>query len=224
MKKLITISLVIMMAVPVCFSAVNQLPNTEDIMVFQKENVFAGWPANGGAWGWDDDEMLVAFTIGGMVVQKGHNIDKNLTNILCRSKDGGKTWQKVDASNFASEKHEIKELKKPIDFNNKDFALKVGGTAYHAHKFPEGVLYYTYDRGDTWKGPYAIEGLAGNKHLKKIVNANVKKWESRGKNKKRWKGFELTPRTDYLVKSGNEALVFMSARPGNGGEPLSVIQ
>ncbi|MBM4083467.1 MAG: hypothetical protein FJ272_01635, partial [Planctomycetes bacterium] len=74
----------------------------KNVVVFAEPGSFAGWPANNGAWTWNDGkEILVGFTKGPFVEQEGHNIGKkDRKNLLARSTDGGTTWSTEEPSNF----------------------------------------------------------------------------------------------------------------------------
>ena len=189
------------------------LPDIEHVLVYQKEGGFAGWPANNGAWIWEDDEILIGFTVGDIKVQPSHNLGHVQDSLLARSNDGGKTWQTCQAPRYLVKSTDLKTLDKPIDFSHKGFALKVTGTGYHAHYAPNGAFYITYDRGDTWQGPYPFTGLTDNQAIRQIVEVNVEEWPSKKAASAEWKEVELTPRTDYIVINDKEALIFVSTRP-----------
>ena len=63
----------------------------EHVVVSVKEGRYHGWPANNGIWSWGD-EILVGFTQGDYVQQRGHSIDGVQENHLAKSLDGGQTW------------------------------------------------------------------------------------------------------------------------------------
>jgi len=62
----------------------------KNVVVFAEPTSFAGWPANNGAWTWNDGkEILGGFTKGPFVETEGHNIGKtDRKNLLARSTDG----------------------------------------------------------------------------------------------------------------------------------------
>jgi len=216
MKKAITaitaVSVVMMMGCAFA-SDRKQASDAEHVLVYQKEGVFAAWPANNGAWIWEDDEILVGFTIGDIKVQPSHNAGDVQDSLLARSRDGGKTWQTCQAPRSLVNSADLKTLDKPIDFTHKGFALKMVGTGYHAHYAPNGAFYFTDDRGQTWQGPYPLTGLADNQAIRQIVQVNLQEWPSKKAASAKWKKFELTPRTDYIVINDKEAFIFASARP-----------
>ena len=196
---------------------VKQLPDVEHVIVYHEDGIFAAWPANHGAWIWDDDEILVGFTIGPVEVQPGHNIGDDQDNVLARSRDGGKTWQLSDPPNYELDSEDLIQLEAPIDFSHEGFALKVIGNGFHSHSAPDGAFYITYDRGETWQGPYPFTGLAGNEEIQQIVNVNIEEWPSKESASAEWIDFQLTPRSDYFVINDSEALLFLSARPRGRG-------
>ncbi len=138
---------------------------------------FSGWPANNGVWIWGN-EILVGFTYGYYEFKgDSHSIagDKPQIVALARSKDGGETWA-VEAHPELGDK---KATPSPggIDFTHPDFALRCGDR--------EPFFHYSYDRGKTWKGPYALGDFG--------------------------KGLKLTNRTDYVVNGKDDAMLFLSA-------------
>ncbi|MCK4748744.1 MAG: exo-alpha-sialidase, partial [Bacteroidales bacterium] len=82
----------------------------------------------------------------------------------------------------------------PIDFSRDGFAMRVVGNAYHGANDPGGHFFYSYDSGNSWKGPYSFGAILECPEIKKY-----------GMN-------DLTPRTDYLVTGQDKCVVFMSAR------------
>ena len=70
-------------------------PNLKNVVVFQQEGRFGGWPANHGIWSWGD-EILVGFEVGYFrASDRGHSIDysRPAEHVLARSLDGGETWR-----------------------------------------------------------------------------------------------------------------------------------
>lgn len=142
------------------------------VVVFGEEGKFAGWPANHGMWMWGD-EILVGFSLGTHrdLGEERHNIDRELPeyHVLGRSLDGGETWQLEDPAeqgmliNEGGMRHgtqdprhtepEPRAIDEPIDFAHPDFCMTMrfanvdGGTSR---------LYYSYDRGHNWQGPFAV--------------------------------------------------------------------
>src|SRR3954462_8916541 len=76
-------------------SALAADPNPKNVVVFQQEGRFGGWPANHGIWSWGD-EILVGFEVGYFrASERGHSIDysRPADHVLARSLDGGDTWK-----------------------------------------------------------------------------------------------------------------------------------
>jgi hypothetical protein len=146
-------------------------------------------------WQWGD-EILVGFTQGDFEVKRGHNIAGRQDSLLTRSLDGGRTWDVSDPEEFLDDDNDQfrgegkQSLGEPLDLLHDGFALRIFAEGYHGNADPEGGFFYSYDRGRTWQGPYALTGLTDHPELR---------------------GHSLSPRTDYLVQSKNECLVFISA-------------
>lgn len=171
---------------------------TRHVVVHAETNAFCGWPANNGAWSWDGTEILVGFTRGSYSVVDGHNIAESGQHPwLARSTDGGESWTAWNPEGYSGDGGTPDPVAAPIDFTAPGFAMRVVGTGYHTALDPKGHFFVSIDRGRTWSGPKSLGRLAGAPELA---------------------GWELTPRTDYLVRGPRECLVFMGARPkGKGG-------
>lgn len=167
---------------------------------------FHGWPANNGIWIWGN-EILVGFTQTDYEETESHNIknDSPLLSKLSRSIDGGRTWKVYDPDNYVGDNLQKTKLKEPINFLKDGFALRVSGDTYHGNKDPEGQFFYSYDKGNSWNGPFYLGDVSGFSRFSRFV---------------------LTPRTDYLVLSEKECLVFISSRiPDTGmSDKISVIK
>lgn len=175
------------------------------IAAIQKDH-FHGWPANNGVWVWGS-EILVGLTQVEYEVADGHNIKDGAPHLslLSRSKDGGRTWTMFDPNNYVGDGGTKSKLQSPINFKHKDFAMRIEGTTYHGNTDPEGSFFYSYDRGNTWYGPYYLGDI--HKH-------------------KRFEARMLTPRTDYIVLNEKECIIFISSRiEGTGlSDNISVIK
>jgi hypothetical protein len=171
-----------------------------------QKNYFHGWPANNGVWVWGN-EILVGFTQVEYAKADGHNIKENapFSSLLTRSKDGGKTWTMFDPENYVGDGGTKSKLQEPVNFKHENFAMRILGATYHGNKNQEGSFYYSYDRGKTWNGPFFLGDI--QKH-------------------KRFKARNLTPRTDYIVLSEKECLLFISSRIDGTGlsDDISVIK
>jgi hypothetical protein len=195
-------------------TAIDQHPSPiEQVMIYHERGRFGGWPANHGIWSWGD-EILVGFSAGyhkdlGPAV---HNIDRDLPeeHLLARSKDGGKTWiienpaKRGILIGTAEMRHgtlprqytepEPTDCPGGIDFAHPDFAMTCRMAGIHA-----GVsrFYYSTDRGHTWKGPFKLPlfGQPG-----------------------------IAARTDYVVNSKSDCMLFLTASKSNRreGRPVCV--
>ncbi len=165
-----------------------------DVVVFAEPRSFAGWPANNGAWTWNDGkEILVGFTKGPFVEQEGHNIGKtDRKNLLARSTDGGMTWSTEEPSNFVGNSAQPVASPGEINFEAPGFAMRVMGNAYHGSTDKAGSFFVSDDKGKSWQGPYRFNGLMEDPNLA---------------------GTECTSRTSYLVTGPESCFIFMSARP-----------
>ena len=164
MKTQITILICTVVAVMIsaCSGRNSQSSSSSNEPVFRhvtaaaEKNKFCGWPANGGAWAWGD-EIVVLFKQGVMKLGiRGHLIDPDIpqTDVQARSLDGGETWTlernlhlEIDGT------LPVKTLTKPINFSHKDFALVFLKTSIRRGKT---YFFYTYDRCKTWDGPYEL--------------------------------------------------------------------
>jgi len=166
----------------------------KNVVVFAEPTSFAGWPANNGAWTWNDGkEILVGFTKGPFVEQEGHNIGKtNRKNLLARSTDGGTTWSTEEPSNFVGNSAQPVASPGEINFEAPGFAMRVMGNAYHGSTDKVGSFFVSDDKGKHWRGPYRFNSLMEDPNLA---------------------GTECTSRTGYLVTGPESCLIFMAARP-----------
>lgn len=176
------------------------------VLVYGEEGRFAGWPANHGMWIWGH-EILVGFSTG-MHQDLGirHNINRELPehHVLARSLDGGVTWkmeypaEKGMLVNAGGMRHGITDPKhketppvpitEPIDFTHPDFCMTM---RFQDVDGGNSRLYYSYDRGHNWKGPFQLPsfGQPG-----------------------------IMARTDYLVGSKHDCHVFLTASKKNRTE------
>jgi hypothetical protein len=140
--------------------AQNVIPNVPEleinhVTVAAEEGQFFGWPANGGAWVWGD-EIVVVFKQGKMnIKEKGHLIDRSVPQIdvQARSLDGGKTWTLEKDYQFICNNNTVKKLESPIDFKHENFAFRFQLTGLSGGK---SYFFYSYDRCKTWNGPYEL--------------------------------------------------------------------
>lgn len=183
----------------------------QHIPVFSVDKRFGGWPANHGIWAWGN-EIVVGFSIGDYkdLGPDRHAIDRERPeeHVLARSLDGGETWKLEYPGRHGilvgtkgmrhgivpPDQHEPDPIDCPggIDFTHPDFAL----TARMADKDSgESRLYYSHDRGQTWKGPFRLP-LFGQKGI--------------------------MARTDYVVNGKQDCLLFVTAAKDDHleGRPL----
>lgn len=175
-------------------------PAVEHGVVFHDPAVFAGWPANGGAWHWHNGrEFAVGFVTGKYEARPGHNVSPPFANRLARTTDGGQTWAVEDPPGFYQPGRPIAVLTKPIDFVANNFAMRVIAEGYQGGSGDHGpCVSVSTDRGKTWAGPYA---------LPELIPAD----QAGGRT-------EITNRTDYVPLSRTECLLMGSARlPGKSG-------
>lgn len=179
-------------------------------VVAREDGYFMGWPANNGVWTWDDGEIVVGFTRGPFLItdESMHFIDPPYESWLARSKDGGYTWESFNPEGFVSAYDpdgikgdsllNLQELTKPLNLQDNNFMLRVTGNGYLQPDIPEAGFYYSYDRGETWEGPFAFKGLS-----------EANEFEGMG---------AFTPRTDYIIESNSSALFFLSVRTPEGSD------
>ncbi|MCB0687739.1 MAG: exo-alpha-sialidase [Saprospiraceae bacterium] len=180
---------------------------------FEKAH-FSGWPANFGIWQWGS-EILVGFDKGyhkdlGPTM---HNIDRDKPEqtLFARSLDGGETWTIEDPSvdgilvARGSSLHgtepaypnrvEPSHLKEQINFRHPDFAMTLRFLDYNTGP---SLLYYSYDRGHHWKGPFNLS-VSGRS--------------------------DILARTDYIVLDRHSCLAFLSVSKEDHeeGRPICAI-
>jgi hypothetical protein len=159
------------------------------ITICGERGKFCGLPANNGIWNWGD-EIVVGFNRGiYKETSKPPSMDRERPQetLLARSRDGGESWHLEQPVNFGPgfdaqgrpEAEDAVPLPAEVDFGNPDLAMRCSG----------GLFRVSYDRGGTWRGPYAFPsfGLEG----------------------------KMSARTDYSIRSSSECLFFLSSRaPG----------
>lgn len=185
--------------------------DVKHVKVYYEAGRFGGWPANHGMWNWGD-EILVGYSRGYYkdLGATRHHIDRDKPEEywLARSLDGGMTWTQEHPAEkgFLIPRGKslhgtetpgqalppIRDLKKPMNFTHPDFVLAFRMQNIHAGT---SRFEYSYDRGKTWKGPYRLPNF-GTKGT--------------------------AARTDYIVNSKRDALIFITVGKKNGreGRPL----
>jgi hypothetical protein len=177
------------------------------VFIYHERGRFAGFPANHGIWNWGN-EILVGFSAGDYkdLGPERHAIDRNKPeeHLLARSLDGGETWtiENPGANGVligaAGGRHGTMPVgvtePAPIDcpgginFTNPNFAMtcRMAGT-----DTGESRLYYSYDRGRSWKGPFKLPlfGQPG-----------------------------IAARTDYIINGKKDCYLFLTASKSNHHE------
>jgi hypothetical protein len=160
-------------------------------LIFAEKETFAAWPANGGLWTWDDgQEALVCFVTGPYTPREGHNVVPPYSNVLARTRDGGKTWAIERPKSFFQQGMPIAAMpKEGLDFSSPDLAIRVVSDGYHGGGPDSGSLTISTNRGASWQGPFALPQLLPKEK------------------------YQITSRTDCHVVSRSELLLMGSARP-----------
>jgi hypothetical protein len=129
------------------------------VVVYAEQGIYAGWPANHGAWQWDD-ELLVGFMRGAFKEKSMHCIEEPYELMQARSLDGGETWS-VEPTGIPVETENLIAARAPAGFSLRDSIIRVRGVYDHGGDYvlPEGCFFASEDRGKSWAGPYAFVGL-----------------------------------------------------------------
>lgn len=132
--------------------------------VYTEDGIYAGWPANHGAWQWGD-EFLVGFMRGPHEIGGMHNIARPFQKVQARSLDGGNSWSvEIPSVDF-----EAAETSPAPEFDLAQSIIRVCGRYDHGGEqcTQEGGFYISGDRGRSWAGAYAFDGLdrAFNRNL-----------------------------------------------------------
>lgn len=155
------------------------------VTVYCKPDRYAGWPANQGIWIWGGEEILVGFVLGYHAKERsdwkyGHPIDQTRSqeHVFSRSLDGGETWgtwggidygrccgrHRVTYDHFCVQAGSILpgsgqallDVKEPMDFLHKDFALSFVRETNHTGPTH---FYQSCNRGRSWFGPHPFPDL-----------------------------------------------------------------
>lgn len=187
-----------LLCVGICAGASRGPHVIEHVVVYREAGRFGGWPANHGIWSWGN-EILVGFSAAYFQRKSPdrhqYNSQKPEEPRLARSPDGGRTW-KIEAPPSLLPPEQggaaVTRLREPMNFRDPDFAMTLRFT--DTNKGPSR-LFYSTDRGKTWRGPYDFP-LLGQ--------------------------LGIAARTDYLISAGREAFVFVTASKSDGreGRPL----
>src|SRR3990167_919338 len=117
--------------------------------------MYAGWPANHGAWQWGD-EFLVGFLRGRYKKSSMHNVIEPFELMQARSVDGGETWRIEDPA-IPIEDHAIFNVP-PEALDLARDIIRVRGVYDHGGDYvdPAGGFYRGLGRGRVWEGPFAF--------------------------------------------------------------------
>jgi len=187
--------------------------NAQNIIIYKEAGRYAGWPANYGIWSWDN-EIVVGFTLGYHNSEGGfHTRDRSkpFIGMQARSFDGGQNWhlhetpcQAPGNKGLSADEHMRPELgvgkalnkentivdcPGGIDFSHPDFALMCARSGLTAGAI--SWFYVSDDRCKKWHGPYKLP-----------------MFDQSG----------IAARTDYLVSSASECMLFLTAAKSNGDE------
>lgn len=177
------------------------------VKVYREAGRFGGWPANHGLWSWGN-EILVGFSRGYYkdLGPERHNIDRERPeeHLLARSLDGGETWTIENPASQGAlvpagkmlhgipppdlRERPWRDCSGGINFTHPDFAMTLRMMDVDAGP---SRFYYSVDRGHTWQGPFRLP-LFGQRGV--------------------------AARTDYLVNSQNDCLIFLTAPKTDGQE------
>jgi hypothetical protein len=176
--------------------------------VYREPGMFAGWPANHGAWQWGD-ELLFGFEVGHFKeTERGHAIDysKPAEHVLARSMDGGETWEierpaslqppagaKVAGVPTGASGKEPVDCPGGIDFTNRNFVFTARMLDINTGP---SRFYYSMDRGKTWEGPF---------------NLSIPQYPG------------MAARTDYQVLGKHDLLLFTTVPKSDGREGRPVV-
>jgi len=169
--RLMVLPLLLLSTVPVNLRAQPADVDAKHVKVYYEPGRFGGWPANHGIWSWGN-EILVGFGRGyHKDLGNSHNIDRERPedHLLARSLDGGETWSIEDPSRngdlIPAGDHMFGTLRPGIevppanncpggiDFTHPDFAMTL---RMFGEKTGHSWLFYSYDRGRHWQGPFEI--------------------------------------------------------------------
>jgi hypothetical protein len=192
----------------------------EHVIVYRREDRYAGWPANYGLWAWGD-ELALGFVVGQPLPEGGfHARDprRPFETVLARSLDRGRTWATEPLAAptpggraLSADEHMLPELslgaaldqglpplpappQAPLDFGAPEMALLCARTGLGAGT--RSWFYASYDRCRTWQGPYSLPlfGQTG-----------------------------IEARTDYLISDARTCTLFLTASKADGGEGKGVL-
>jgi hypothetical protein len=187
----------------VSYAALCQAVETDvkHIKVYHEAGRFAGWPANHGIWIWGN-EILVGFSKGYHQDNGNrHNIDREkiVVNVLARSKNGGESWDVEDPAknglapmpNFGIWRTDVPNKPASKLDTKINFTHPDFALTARMGQNDHSAFWYSYDKGHNWSGPFELPmfGTTGT-----------------------------MARTDYIIDSRNEALLFLTVQKKNKKE------
>jgi hypothetical protein len=199
----ISLLLIVLSAVLATKDAFSQQAKADvkHVKVYHEPGRYAGWPANHGIWIWDN-EILVGFSRAyHKDMGNRHNIDREKVELhaLARSKDGGETWTLEDPGksglvpelSFGIQRSDVTSVPVTKLDTKINFLHKDFALTARMGKDDHSNFWYSYDKGKSWKGPYLLPDFGAPGSM---------------------------ARTDYLIDSANEALLFLTVQKKNGKE------
>jgi hypothetical protein len=180
------------------------------VKVYFEKGRFGGWPANHGMWNWGN-EIVFGYSRGYYKdLGERHHIDREKPEEwwFARSLDGGEHWSLEHPATRGKiipygdvlhgtetegyKPEEVTDCPGGINFTHPDFCMTLRMTSINDG---ESRFYYSYSRGRDWEGPYRLPnfGQPGT-----------------------------AARTDYIVNSKNDCMIFITAAKQNReeGRPL----
>jgi hypothetical protein len=171
------------------------------VVVYRENGRFCGWPANNGVWNWGN-EILVCFDLC-YFKEPDRDIDPTEHHVDWDKPEGIVMARSLDGG-------QSWQLEKPEAFaipRRDQRPVPSPGPINFTHpdfamRIRRDRFHISYDRGRNWQGPYIFPEL----------------------------GAELRSRTDYIVNSQSECMLFLSAKNGplcvlttDGGRTFSVL-
>ena len=128
-------------------------------IVYAEQGIYAGWPANHGAWQWGN-EFLVGFLRGKYKITSMHNIEEPFEKVFARSLDGGETWKLERPKTIDGFDCLSPTVPPPFYLMDRDTIIRCCGVYDHGGDEcnEEGGFYLSRDRGHNWEGPYQFVG------------------------------------------------------------------
>jgi hypothetical protein len=128
-------------------------------VIYHDPKMFAGWPANHGAWQWGD-EFLFGFMRGAYDGDGYmHRIKQPFERVLVRSYNGGDSWVRQEGLPTFEGIHIKNDLPPMLDLQH-DIIRVCGVYDTGGDNTDErGCYYQSPNKGRSWYGPYHFNGL-----------------------------------------------------------------